>query len=115
MPVEVRKQGRVSVLAVTGKVTVGSDDVDLRDRVHDLLDDGERELVIDLTEVSFLDSAGLGEIVSCAKRVVEQGGTLRLAMSPGGRPAKLFSVTSLDRVFDIYPDVKGATESFEQS
>lgn len=113
MPVEVRSEGRVSVLAVSGKVTVGREDIELRETVQDLLDEGRKEFVIDLTTVSFLDSAGLGEIVSCAKRVLERGGTLRLAMSPTGRPARLFAVTSLDRVFAIHPGVDEAVASFD--
>lgn len=102
MPIEVRKSGKVNVLDISGKVTLGTEEVRLRQVVEELLAAGERLFVLNMTHVSFLDSAGLGEAVSCAKKVLDQGGRIRLVMISTGKPAKLFQVTSLDRVFEIY-------------
>ena len=64
-----------------------------------------------LVNVAFLDSAGLGETVSSAKRVLEKGGQIRLVVASAGKPAKLFAVTSLDRVFEIYETEQEALAS----
>lgn len=70
-------------------------------------------LVLDLQEVSFMDSTGLGSLLSCLRAVKERGGTLKLAgLTPD--VAALFEMVLMDRVFDIYSDAPLAVESFDR-
>lgn len=72
----------------------------LRDHVLSLVTDAGSRLALDLSAVGFLDSSGLGALVTCLKRVREAGGTLVL-IGVAGSPMKVFSLTGLDRVFEI--------------
>ena len=112
MEIDVRKNGRVSVLEITGKLIIGDGDVQLRSRLQDLLDAGERHFVFDMTRVSYMDSAGLGAVVACAKRAGEHSGVLKVITVPRGKADTLFTVTGLKRVFDVFHDEESALDSF---
>jgi anti-sigma B factor antagonist len=80
---------------------------DLRDRILKLLESGETRLVIDLSEVRFIDSSGLGALLSGYKNATLRSGSFVLAgLQP--RVQSMFELTRLHRVFEIYPNVEGA-------
>jgi anti-sigma B factor antagonist len=98
-----------TVLEVRGEVDVYSSPT-LRDRLIDLLDSGQRTVVVDLSDVGFLDSTGLGTLVAGLKRADELGAALPL-VCPQDRILKLFRITGLDAVFAIHASVDAALGS----
>ena len=111
MKASLRQVGNVSVLDLSGKITIGEGDVVLRDKVHELLDSGKNQILLNLDKISYMDSAGIGELVACYKRAAETGAKLKL-LNPSGRVSDLLSLTKLQQVFDIYNDEKDALVSF---
>jgi anti-sigma B factor antagonist len=104
-----RTQGEHTVLEVAGEVDVYTAP-GLRDRVSDLLDGGQHQLIIDLGGVEFLDSTGLGVLVAGLNRAREVGGSLSL-VCPQERVLKLFRITGLDEVFTVHGTVDEALAS----
>lgn len=79
----------------------------VREKLDDQLREGRTDLVVDLTDVTFLDSTGLGVLVGRLKRVRTLGGSLRLVGSEE-RVLKVFAITGLDKVFEIHADLDSA-------
>jgi anti-sigma B factor antagonist len=94
------------VLSVPGEVDVYSAP-NLRERLQALISDDAATLIVDLSEIDFIDSTGLGVLVSGQNRAAEVGGALRL-VCPQERVLKLFRITGLDEVFGIYPTLTDA-------
>jgi anti-sigma B factor antagonist len=101
-----RTVGERTVLDVAGEVDVYSAPT-LRDRIAELLESSEPSLIVDLSEVSFLDSTGIGTLVAGLNRAVQLGGTLSLVCGHE-RILKLFRITGLDAVFTIHPTIDEA-------
>jgi anti-sigma B factor antagonist len=101
MRIKVEKIGKVSVMRLSGKLAVGDGDRDLRESFVQLLDQGERRFIINMSRLSFVDSAGLGESVACLKRALEKDAQVRLVITPKGKPDEVFTLTCLDRIFKI--------------
>ena len=106
---DVSERDGYTVLAVRGEVDVYTAPA-LRDRIADLLDSGQQQLVIDLGGVEFLDSTGLGVLVAGLNRAREVGGSLSL-VCPQERVLKLFRITGLDEVFTVHSTVDEALAS----
>ena len=96
-----------ALVAVRGSVDLTSAP-DLRNRLAELIDDGARCIVVDLTDTDFLDSTGLGALVSALKRLRMKDGEIRVVCAPG-HVRKVFEITSLDRVFGMHDTVEEAT------
>ncbi len=111
MKATVRKLGRVAVVDIVGKITIGEGDVLLREKVHELLDAGENRILLNLEKVKYMDSAGIGELVACYKRAKEKEGTVKL-LNPSGKVYDLLQLTKLEEVFDTYRDEGEALGSF---
>jgi len=111
MKATIRKIGEVSVVDLSGKITIGEGDVVLRERVGELLDGGELRILLNLEKVKYMDSAGIGELVACYKRAKEKEGTVKL-LNPSGKVYDLLQLTKLEEVFDTYRDEKEALVSF---
>lgn len=111
MKVSVRDIGHVAVVDLSGKITIGEGDVILRERVHELLDSGNKHILLNLEKVSYMDSAGIGELVACYKRAKEKEGTVKL-LNPSGKVYDLLQLTKLEEVFETYRDEKEALVSF---
>lgn len=107
----VRQSGDVAVVDLSGKITIGEGDVVLRDRVHALLEEGKKRILLNLEKVSYMDSAGIGELVACYKRAREKGGTLKL-LKPSGKVQDLLQLTKLEEVFETFDSEKEALASF---
>jgi anti-sigma B factor antagonist len=111
MKTKVRNIGNVAVVDLTGKITIGEGDVVLREEVNKLLESDAKAILLNLNGVTYMDSAGIGELVACYKRAAETGAKLKL-LNPSGRVSDLLSLTKLQQVFDIYNDEKDALVSF---
>ncbi len=111
MKATVRKLGRVAVVDISGKITIGEGDVLLRQKVQELLDAGESRILLNLEKVKYMDSAGIGELVACYKRAKEKEGTVKL-LNPSGKVYDLLQLTKLEEVFDTFRDEGEALGSF---
>jgi anti-sigma B factor antagonist len=112
LSVSTRGGGTVPVVEVSGEVDVYAAP-ELRDRLTEILADG-RSVVVDLTEVGFLDSTGLGALVSARTAAAERGASLPLVCTHE-RILKLFAITGLDGVFTIHASVDEAVAAVTQA
>lgn len=101
--------GGYPVLEVHGEADLYSAPA-LQDTLSTLIDAGGTAVVVDLTDVAFLDSTGLGVLVSARTRATERGQTLPV-ICEDGRILKLFRITGLESVFEIYPSLDAALQS----
>lgn len=111
MKARVRQVGQVAIVDIDGKITIGEGDMVLRDRVVDLLEKGNHHIVLNLEKVTYMDSAGIGELVACYKRAKEKGGNVKL-LSPSGKVLDLLTLTKLEEVFETYKQEQEAVGSF---
>jgi anti-sigma B factor antagonist len=114
MQIEERAVGDVKVLDVKGRVVLGEGDELLRDKINSLLNQGFKKIVLNLAEVPYIDSAGLGEIVRTYTTVSRQGGSLKL-LNLTKRIADLLSITKLLTVFETFDAETEAVRSFSAS
>ncbi len=114
MQIEERAIGDVKVLDVKGRVILGEGDELLRDKINSLLNQGFKRIVLNLAEVPYIDSAGLGEIVRTYTTVSRQGGSLKL-LNLTKRIADLLSITKLLTVFETFDSETEAVRSFSAS
>jgi len=111
MQIEERTIGDVVVLDMKGKVTLGEGDELLKDKIHSLMNQGRKKIVLNLANVPYIDSAGLGEIVRTYTTVSRQGGSLKL-LSLTKRITDLLSITKLLTVFETFDSETEAVASF---
>lgn len=111
LKLNVREAGHVSIVDLSGKITIGEGDSLLREKVQTLLDGGTKNILLNLESVSYMDSAGIGELVACYKRAREKGGTVKL-LKPAGKVQDLLALTKLEEVFDSYQTEKDALVAF---
>jgi anti-sigma B factor antagonist len=111
MKIDVRTIGDVQILDCSGKITLGDATMTLRNTVRDVLQNGAKKIVINLGEVAYLDSAGVGELVSSFTTTVNKGGKLKL-LKLTNKLRELLTITKLLTVFEIYDDEKAALASF---
>jgi anti-sigma B factor antagonist len=114
MHIEERVLGDVMVLDLRGRVTLGDGDELLRDKVNSLVNQGRKKLLLNLAEVPYIDSAGLGQIVRTYTTVSRQGGHLKL-VNLTKRIADLLSITKLLTVFETFDSEEDAVKSFPPS
>ena len=107
-----RQVDGIAVVDVSGRITLGEETKLLRETVQRLLGGGEKEILLNLAEVSFIDSAGLGELVSAFMSVRNRGGDLKL-LQLTRRVHDLLQITKLYTVFDISDDEAEAIQSFQ--
>lgn len=111
MQIEQRSIGEVTVIDLKGKMTLGEGDELLRDKVNSLVQQGMKKIVLNLAEVPYIDSAGLGEIVRTYTTVSRQGGQLKL-LNLTKRITDLLSITKLLTVFETFENENDAVRSF---
>jgi anti-sigma B factor antagonist len=110
MSFAIRKQGDIAVVDVEGQLIVGNRQ-ELKQKVLDELEKGERKFLVDFSLTGYIDSSGLGVLVSLSKKIREQGGELRLA-NLNDDLKTLFELTKLDTLFQISDSRERALESF---
>ncbi|KPL19597.1 MAG: anti-anti-sigma factor [candidate division Zixibacteria bacterium SM23_81] len=101
----------IAVLALKGKLMGGPDPLALHDRVHGLIGDGIKQVVVDLGNVKWLNSSGLGALMASLTTLRNAGGDLKLA-KVGKKIESLLLITKLISVFEIYDSVDRAAASF---
>src|SRR4051812_2361317 len=106
-----RTDGKVTVLDLSGKVTLGEGDVLLKDKLHSLLNQGRKDVLLNLAQVSYVDSAGLGAIVSAYTTMTREGGSLKLA-NVTKKLQDLLSITKLLTVFETFDSEDEALRSY---
>ncbi|HEY3384101.1 MAG TPA: STAS domain-containing protein [Vicinamibacterales bacterium] len=114
MHIHQRSVGDVTIIDMNGKMTLGEGDELLRDKVNSLVQQGQKKLVLNLAEVPYIDSAGLGEIVRTYTTVSRQGGSLKL-LSLTKRIQDLLAITKLLTVFETYESESDAVKSFSST
>jgi anti-sigma B factor antagonist len=110
MSFQVSKSGDVTLVEVEGQLIVGNRQ-ELKQQVLEQLEDGDLKFVIDFAKTGYIDSSGLGVLVSLSKKIREQGGELRLS-SLNEDLRTLFELTKLDTLFRIADDKEQALEGF---
>ena len=111
MQTGMRQVGDVTLLDISGRITLGEGNVILRDIVRDLADKGDMKIVLNLAEVNYIDSSGLGELVKTHTTISNKGGELKLT-NLNKRVSDLLQMTRLSAVFDIQKDEASAIKSF---
>jgi anti-sigma B factor antagonist len=113
MQLEQREAGDVTVVKVVGDITLNKGgDVILKDKINSLLQQGTKKVLLDLGSVSYVDSAGLGQLVHVHTTTTHHGGQLKL-LNLSKRLTDLLVVTKLATVFDSYEDEKEALASYK--
>jgi anti-sigma B factor antagonist len=113
MTITERQVGSATVLKVTGRI-ISDDTGQLKDKVTSLFGAGRSQIVLDLGGVTFIDSTGLGELISCHTTAVRQKSAIKL-INLGKRSIELLVVTKLISVFDVYETEAEALASFTQT
>jgi anti-sigma B factor antagonist len=111
MTVSERSVGGVTILDVSGNITLNDGAEQVRDKVRSVLQQGQKHLLVNLAGVSYMDSAGLGELVQAYSTAAKQGGKLKL-VNPTKRLHDLLVITKLATVFDSFDDEAKAVASF---
>jgi anti-sigma B factor antagonist len=100
----------IAVIALSGRMTFGRDAEQFEATVRKLVDGGDRKLVLDATALEYIDSAGIGALVSGLTNVKKAGGDMRLA-GASERIVRLFTMTGVDRLLSVYPSVADAAKA----
>lgn len=111
MKIQARHELGVTIIEPKGKITIGEGDVVLRDAVHEALEAGVRSILLNLANVSTLDSSGIGEMVSAFTTVTNRGGKLKLCCLPS-KVSDILQITQLISVFEVYETEAEALASY---
>ncbi|HST21016.1 MAG TPA: STAS domain-containing protein [Blastocatellia bacterium] len=111
LTIKERQAGDVTILDLSGKITIGEGSVQLREAVRKLLDDGKKKVLLNLGDVSYVDSSGIGELVSSYTTTNNQGGQLKL-LNLTKKIQDLLMITKLLTVFQTYDNEAEAVASF---
>jgi anti-sigma B factor antagonist len=106
-----RQVGDVTVVDLAGRITLGEGSSTMRDALRDQLAKGNKKILLNLGEVSYIDSSGIGELVSAFTTVTNQGGQLKL-LGLNKRIKDLLQITKLYTVFEVHDDESAAVRSF---
>jgi len=111
MKIDTRTVGDIHILDCSGKITLGEGTMAVRNTVRDLLKAGGKKIVLNLAEVNYIDSPGVGELVSTYTTVVNQGGQLKL-LSLTKKIQEVMAITRLLTVFQVYESESESIASF---
>jgi anti-sigma B factor antagonist len=109
--IQIKNVGAVTMLVCSGPITLGEATGRFRECVRSLLRDGARKILLDLGQVTYLDSSGIGELVSAYTSAVGAGAQIRLVHLPE-KVYSLLQITKLVTVFEIFEDEPDAIRSF---
>ena len=107
-----REVDGVTVLDLSGRITLGEGSVQLRDAIRDLISKGSKNILLNLGDVNYIDSSGLGELVGAYTTAKNQGATLKL-LNLTKKVHDLLQLTKLYTIFDIWDDEVHAIASFK--
>ncbi|MFB3814365.1 MAG: STAS domain-containing protein [Terriglobales bacterium] len=111
MKVNSRQVNGVTIVDLSGRITLGEGSVILKDTVRDLVSKGQKRILLNLGDVTYIDSSGIGELVSAYTTVKNQGGELKL-LNLTKKVHDLLQITKLYTVFDVKDDEAAAVASF---
>ncbi len=111
MKVTVRQLGDVAVVDLAGKITLGGGDEALRRKVDELLHEGRLQILLNLKEVSYMDSSGVGGLAACYQEARSRNGTVKL-VNPTGRVQDLLRLIRLEDVIELFDSEQEALGSF---
>ena len=111
MELTTREDGRVTILSLQGDLVIGEPEALFKKTVTRLLEQGHVYLLVDLSQVGFLDSSGLGSLVRAMTNSQKEGGQTKL-LNAGPQVRRLLEMTKLDSVFEIHDDLERAVSSF---
>ncbi|HEV2989843.1 MAG TPA: STAS domain-containing protein [Candidatus Angelobacter sp.] len=106
-----RQVGGVTIVDLSGRITLGEGSVVLRDTIRDLVGKGQNKILLNLADVTYIDSSGIGELVSAFTTVRNQSGELKL-LKLTKKVHDLLQITKLYTVFDIKDDEAAAVKAF---
>ncbi len=107
-----RQEDGVTILDLSGRITLGEGSLTVRDAVHEVLGKGSKKILLNLKDVNYIDSSGLGELVSAYTTVKHQDGELKL-LHLTNKVHDLLQITKLYTVFDIADNEAHAVSSFQ--
>ena len=113
MKVATRQVDGITILDLSGRITLGEGSVTLRDAVHDVLAKGQKKILLNLENISYIDSSGIGELVSGFTSVKNAGGELKL-LNLTKKVHDLLQITKLYTVFDIWDNEASAISAFNK-
>lgn len=113
MKLDIERSGGVVVMRPEGRIALGQNETTMREKLRELLENGETRIVLDLGEVTFMDSSGLAELITAHVTAERHNAEVKLA-SVGKNIAKLLDVTKLSYVFEIFDSSEDAVRSFEE-
>ena len=106
-----RQSDDITIVDLKGRITLGEGSATVRDTVHDLLSKGQKRILLNLRDVNYIDSSGIGELVSAFTAAKKEGGELKL-LNLTKKIHDLLQITKLYTVFDVKEDEALAVESF---
>ena len=112
MKVATRQVDGVTILDLSGRITLGEGSVTLRDAVHDLIAKGSKHILLNLENINYIDSSGIGELVSAFTSVRNAGGELKL-LNLTKKVHDLLQITKLYTVFDSWDSEASAVSAFK--
>ena len=112
MNIDVRTVGDVRIVDWKGKITLGEGTMAIRNTVRELLKNGSKKIVLNLSDVNYIDSSGIGELVSSFTTVANQGGQLKL-LNLTKKIHELLAITKLLTVFQTFDNEQAAIGSFK--
>ncbi|HEV8158810.1 MAG TPA: STAS domain-containing protein [Pyrinomonadaceae bacterium] len=107
-----RQAGDITILDLDGKITIGEGSIALRNTIRRLLEEGKKKILLNLGEIGYVDSSGIGELVSSFTTVNRDGGSLKL-LNLQQKVQSLMAITKLLTVFDVFEDEGDALGSFD--
>lgn len=112
LSIKERQAGDVTVLDLDGKITIGEGSIALRSAVRRLVEENRKKILLNLAGVGYVDSSGIGELVSSYSSVSREGGQLKL-LNLTQKIQDLLAITKLLTVFDVYEDESSAVSAFK--
>jgi len=114
LTIKTRRVSNVAIVDLSGKITLGENTGILRDELRSLLAQGNKNIVLNMKDVSYVDSAGLGELVGAYTTATNQGGAVKL-LHLQGKMRDLMQITKLHTIFPAFEDEQQAVSSFGAS
>lgn len=111
MKIEIRTVGDIRILDCSGKITLGEGTMAVRNAVRDILKENGKKIILNLADVNYIDSSGIGELVSTYTTVTNSGGQLKL-LSLTKKIQELLAITKLLTVFQVFEEERDAIVSF---
>lgn len=111
MEIKSYNKNGIKILKLKGNLMGGPDATVLHEKLHSLLDEGVKKVILDLEKVEWINSSGLGILISAMTTMRSSGGNLKLSNIPD-RIRNLLSITKLDKIFESYNSIEEAVESY---